>query len=135
MKHISESIIGKKGTRMDKRALSDGDVVKVRNGNYFIFISPNTIDRHLDYSVTPKDGALICASPNWWVSNKLDLWEEDLSLSDDTNFDIMELYKARPEYMTQFYKIIMMRDKIKRGAAITQYIIDIKNNINPIKVR
>lgn len=123
---------------MDKRALSDGDVVKIRNGNYFMFISPNTVDRHLGYSVTPKDGVLIGASPNFnsgWTSNNLDLWKEDLSLPDNTNFDIMELYKVQPEYMTQFYKIIMMRDKIKRGAATTQYIIDIKNNINPIKVR
>ena len=79
MKHISESIIGRRGTVISHIELQDGDVVVLRDGQYKV-VFKDVIHGKEKYN-----------GPN--VRIFISMYKPDLTYKVDKSFDIMAVYR------------------------------------------
>jgi len=137
MKHISESIIGRKGSRIDKRAIADGDVLEWRNGEKPIFMSRETWYKHT--GLDREEGVLAVPTlytvPGWVITG-FGAWNDDLSQK-NPEFDIVSIYKSGEKFKDELYKALEMGNTkwSKRTKALLSYRTHVIDAATPIKVQ
>ena len=135
MKHILESIIGRKSASISKSSISDGDILETRAGVAFVYISEDTWDDNFALVSFPG-GALANPDPNFnfgWVVNKFDYWHDDLTGS-ERKFDIVKIYKVDNNQKQAYYTALKIKDQIKRSKILKPYIENIISHTTPVSI-
>jgi hypothetical protein len=137
MKHIQESIIGRKSVQsvqISKESISDGDILETRAGVAFVYISEDTWDKNLNGHF--QNGVLVNPDHNFnfgWIVNRFDYWAENLTGTENL-FDIVKIYKAGNDQKSLFDSSLKMKDPAKRAKLLKHYIKDITSKTSPIHI-
>lgn len=135
MRHIIESIIGKKNNRIIKSIISDGDILETRAGVQFIYISGKTWENNVDAPPIANE-VLVNVDPCFnfgWVVNKFEFWNDDLT-GREKNFDIVKIYRPKENKKYAFYNAFKARDRFKRAKLLNIHKDDTLANVTPINI-
>jgi len=135
MKHIQESIIGRKSASISKSSISDGDILETRAGVAFVYISEDTWDKNLSGHF--PGGALVNPDdPNFdfdSVTNKFDYWHDDLTGS-ERHFDIVKIYKVDNDQKQAYYTALKIKVLRIKRSILKSYIENIISHATPVSI-
>lgn len=146
MKHISESIIGRKlsDIPLNKETLSDGDIINIGYNpatdreSYFVFLSPEVWKKysHDTFHKVGVTGMIIAPDPqlfDGYYFNNFDDWDDDLRSKHSQDYDVIEVYKSSKKDLNILKSILNTKDHRDKGGLLQNYIDNIVTSTRPIK--
>ena len=140
MKHISESIIGKRGgISLNKRIISDGDVLDLGYNSathseiYYIYLSPDMWKKYSgdNFHTVGSTGMMISPEPQFldgYSCNNFDRWDNNLMSLETGVLDIIGAYKASKRDLLTLKAILNVKDHREKGYQLQKYIDNIIRN-------
>ena len=138
MKHISESIIGRRldDILLNKETLSDGDIINIGYNpatdreSYFVFLSPEVWKKysHDTFHKVGVTGMIIAPDPqlfDGYYFNNFDDWDDDLRSKYSQDCDVVEIYKSSKRDLNTLKSILNTKDHREKGRLLQKYIEDI----------